>query len=309
MADEIPRPFFQYDKPVFQVGKKPNAKATGGIALIAKEPSAKDVAVLRAFLDANGPRTVVVIGPEVPLSVLQHVVGVPFVVLDAGRASFDGLAALPNSVRRLAIREPSGPLSLAELPTDTAIEELELDAPRIHDVKPLPKLRTLGWKRMTDDGAAFVTVQPNLFELALRDSATTRLPPSNSLERLILFAPTKLTSLAGVEALPALRFLRVDAPESMARLGSLADARALRTLILVGAHAIADLTDIATPPELDSVGIIQTDLDERPFLGLRGRLKGGSFQLATHDASKRLFEHLGVPYSTAELIENHFFDE
>ena len=309
MANEIPRPFFQYDKPAFQVGKKPNPKATGGIVQINKIPAAKDLALLRSFVEAYGPQVVAVVGPEVPLSVLEHVDGVPFVVLESGRSSFDGLSSLPNSVRRLSIRTQSTPFSLAELPTTNGIEELELDVTELQNVRPLASLRTLGWKRMSDAGAAFVSAQPNLFELALRDSTLTRLPSSNSLERLLLFSPATLNSLIGLEQCSSLRFLRIDEPKNMERLGALASAPKLGTVILVGAHAIGDLSDLASAPCLDSVGIIQTDLDEQPFLSLKGKLTGGSFQLQTPEASKRLFAHLGIEYKTAELIENHFFDE
>lgn len=308
MANEIPRPFFQYDKPAFQVGKKPNPKATGGIAQINKVPAAKDLPVLRSFVEAYGSQVVVVIGPEVPLSVLEHVDGVPFVVLEAGRSSFDGLSRLPSSVRRLSIREQSIPFSLSELSATNEIEELELDVAELHNVRPLERLRTLAWKRMSDAGAAFVSAQPNLFELALRDSTLTRLPSSDSLERLLLFSPTMLNSLIGLEQCVSLRFLRIDEPKKMQGLGSLASAPKLATVILVGAHAIADLSDLASAPKLDSVGIIQTELDEQPFLSLKGKLTGGSFQLQTPEASKRLFAYLGIEYKTAELIENHFFD-
>ena len=167
----------------------------------------------------------------VPLAVLEHVAGAPVVLLEPGRKSFDGLAALPGSVRRLSIGKQSKPFSLNELPSH--VEELELDVPEIAAFKALPRLRTLGWTRMRDAGAAFIRAQPALFELALRNPTIAALPASESLERLILFAPTKLATLAGIEGLPSLRFLRIDSPKSMARLGSLAAAKRVDTLILI----------------------------------------------------------------------------
>ena len=296
-------------KPAFQIGKKADPKANGGLVVIGAEPASKDVTELRAFLAANGPRTIVQVGAKVPLSVLEHVAGTPFVLLEGGRKSFDGLGALPASVRRLSIQKQSKPFSLAELPANSAIEQLELEVPSLSGSAPIPMLRTLGWTGMNDDGAAFVTAQPKLHELALRNSSITKLPASAHLERMILFTTTKLVSLLGLDSLPALRFLRIDGPKGMARLGPLAEAHALETLLLVRAHQIADLTDIATAPKLDMLGVIQSAVDEKPFLELKGKLTGGSFQLKTPAANKRLFEHLGIPYRKAELIENRFFDK
>lgn len=296
-------------KPVFQIGKKADAKATGGLLLIASEPGPKDVAELRTFLDANGPRTIVQVGAKVPLSVLQHFAGTPFVLLEGGRKSFDGLETLPASVLRLSIQKQAKPFSLAGLPKDCAIERLELDVPSLTDATPIPSLRTLGWTGMNDEGAPFVAAQPNLHELALRNGAFTKLPEAQKLERLVLMTPTKLPSLVGLGSLPALRFLRIDGPKGMARLGSLAEAKALDTLLLVRAHLISDLSDISSAPKLDMLGVVQSTVDEKPFMDLKGKLTGGSFQLKTPAANKRLFEHLGIPYRKAELIENRFFDK
>lgn len=128
------------------------------------------------------------------------------------------------------------------------------------------------------------------------------------LERLVLLRPTGLGSLVGLDGLPALRFLRIDAPRGMARLGPLDAAGALETVLLVQGHRIADLSDLGSAPRLAMLGLIDTRTDERPFLGLKGRLTGGSFPLKTPAAGKRLFAHLGIPYQKAELIENRFFD-
>ncbi|MBX3247612.1 MAG: hypothetical protein KF901_10585 [Myxococcales bacterium] len=308
MKSELPRLSTTGDKPVFVVGRKPDAKAKGGLVALMSEPSARDLEELAAFLREHGPRTIVRVGAKVPLVVLDHVTGAPVVMLEGGRKTFDGLGALPESVRRLSVGKQPKPFSLADLPPDH-LEELELDVASVTEFGPLPKLRTLGWTRMADAGAAFVTRQPTLHELGLRASAITRLPASAVLQRLILLQPTELTSLFGIDALPALTFLRVDAPKGMERLGSLSAASALETLLLVSAHRIADLSDIGSAPKLEMLGVLGTKLDETPFLNLEGKLSGGSFQLQTHAASKRLFAHLGIPYRKAELIENRFFDE
>ena len=307
MTAELPRLSMTGDKPVFEVGKRLDPKAKGGLVELTSAPTARDLEELAAFLQAHGPRTIVRIGAKVPLSVLAHVAGAPVVMLEGGRTGFDGLGALPRSVRRLSIGKQARPFSLAELPPDH-LEQLELDVASVTDVGPLPRLRTLGWTRMADAGAAFVAAQPALAELGLRASAITRLPASTALQRLILLQPAKLTALVGLEALPALRFLRIDAPKGMARLGSLAAATALETLVLVAAHRIADLSDLRSAPKLTALGLIMTKLDEQPFLALKGKLTGGSFQLETPAAGKRLFAHLGIPYKKAELIENRLFD-
>lgn len=309
MKSELPRLSTTGDKPIFVVGKKPDAKAKGGLVALLSEPSARDLEELAALLREHGPRTIVRVGAKVPLAVLEHVTGTPVVMLEGGRKTFDGLGALPATVRRLSVGKQAKPFSVAELPPDH-LEQLELDVASVTDFGPLPKLRTLGWTRMADAGAAFVTAQPTLHELGLRASAITRLPASAVLQRLILLQPTKLTSLIGLDALPSLTFLRVDAPKGgMERLGSLSAASALETLLLVSAHRIADLSDIGSAPRLEMLGVLGTKLDETPFLNLEGKLTGGSFQLQTHAASKRLFAHLGIPYRKAELIENRFFDE
>lgn len=308
MATELPRLSVTGDKPAFTVGKKPDPKAKGGLLEIAIEPSARDTEELRAFLAEHGPRTIVRIGAKVPLSVLEHVAGAPVVMLQGGRKAFDGLGAMPSSVRRLSIGRHAKAFSLRELPLDH-IEQLELDVPSVDDFGPMPKLRTLGWTHLDDSGAAFVSAQPALHELGLRASTITHLPTSSSLERLVLLQPTKLVSLVGLEGLPSLRFLRIDAPKGMARLGALDAAGSLETLLLVSGHRIPDLSDIASAPKLTMLGLIETKLDETPFLCLKGKLTGGSFLLKTPAAGKRLFAHLEIPYRKAELIENRFFDD
>jgi hypothetical protein len=308
MANEIPRPFFKHDEPVFQTGKKLSPKAKGGIALLAQELSTKDVHELRTLIDGHGANTVVVVGSKAPLSVLQHAAGVPFVVLEGGRRSFEGLGALPNSVRRLSIRTHTKPISFAELPRDTNVEQLVLDLPAVSEFAALPRLRSLGWTKMSDDGAPFVAAQPGLQELALQNTTATTLPASKLLERLILLSPSKLGSLAGLAGLPNLRFLRVDSPKGMARLGSLADAPLLETVVLVSAHLIPDLSGLATAAVSLSLGVIQTKLDEQPFLILKGKVSSASLQLKTPAANKKLLEFLNVPSQKINLIENHFFD-
>lgn len=308
MKSELPRLSRTGDRPVFVVGKKPDAKAEGGLVTLVSEPSSSDLEELAAFLREHGPRTIVRVGAKVPLTVLEHVAGAPVVMLEGGRKTFEGLGALPASVRRLSVGRQPKPFSLAELPPDH-LEELELDVASVTDFVLLPKLRTLGWTRMADAGAAFVTAQPTLHELGLRTSVVTRLPASAVLQRLILLQPTKLSSLIGLDALPSLTFLRLDAPTGMERLGSLSAASALKTLLLISAHRIPDLSDIGSAPKLEMLGVLGTKLDETPFLNLAGKLTGASFQLRTHAASKRLFAHLGIPYRKAELIENRFFDE
>lgn len=307
-ASEIPRPFFGHEEPVFVSGKKPNPKAKGGILHLTSGPSEKDVGELRAFLSVNAPRCTALLDATVPLSALEHLDGVPFVVLAGSRKSFAGLGALPRSVRRLSIRTHKKAISLAELPADTAIEQLSLDAPSVSDAPPVPQLRTLGIVGMSDEGAAFVAAQPALKELALKNASIRRLPASTSLERLILQTPSKLASLTGLGDLPRLRFLRLDAPKAMKRLGSFEEAKALRALVLVSAHRVADLSDLDTLPHLEHLGIVMTKLDETPFLRLKGKLDAGAFQLKDLPASKRLLAHLGIPSSRADLIENRFFD-
>jgi len=54
--------------------------------------------------------------------------------------------------------------------------------------------------------------------------------------------------------------------------------------------------------------VIQTKLDEQPFLILKGKVSSASLQLKTPAANKKLLEFLNVPSKKINLIENHFFD-
>lgn len=174
------------------------------------------------------------------------------------------------------------------------------------DAPVLAHLETVGWTGAED--VSWLEKQPALRELALRGSKITRLPASPSLERLLLYKPSRLRSLDGIAALPRLRYLRIDHPADMQRLGSLAACRALTTMHLTAAHRIADLSDLVSAPALEVLGVIQTQLDGEPFEGLEGKLEGGSFQLKSNSHTRALQQRLAIPFVKTHALENQFFD-
>lgn len=302
----VPKYSTLYAPSQFELGKKLNPRATTGLLRITASPTLAQLETLKDYLAPRAAGFVVEIGSAVPLSVLAHLSGVPFVVLGPGRKSFDGLEALPPSVRRLSIRKQAR-LSLAALPPQSGLTSLELDTPTVPlDAPALPHLDTVGWTGAED--LAWLKTLPKLRELALRNAKVTELPASASLLRLLLDKPTRLTSLRGIESLPRLSFLRIDRPVGMQRLGSLAGCAALKTIVLVGAHAISDLSDLKSAPALEQLAVLMTKLDPAPFEALKGKLKGGSFQLRLPKQGAALLAHLGIPSARTNLLESHFFD-
>lgn len=290
----------------YELGKKLDAKATSGLLRITKAPTPAELGTLDAFLSTRAAGFVVELAPRVPLTVLAHLEGVPFVVLAAGRKDWAGLSHLPRSVRRLSIRKAKEP-ALGELPKDHPLVSLELDAPRVAEGSPaLAHLETLAWTSVKD--ASWASLHPKLRELALRNAELDALPASRSVERLVLLKPSGLTTLKHVEALPKLSYLRIDHPAGMKRLGDLSRCAALTTIHLTAAHRIGDLRDLGTAPRLARLGVIQSKLAAAPFLGLKGRLEGGSFQLASTREVEALFSHLGVPFVKTHELEHHLFD-
>lgn len=306
-ARAVPRYETIYAPDRYELGKKLNAKATSGLLRIVKAPTSVQLEALEAFLSGRAHGFVVELGPSVPLSVLAHVRGVPFVVLAAGRKDWTGLGSLPASVRRLSIRKANEP-QLAELSEHRGLVSIDLDAPRVARGSPaLAHLEVLAWTSAQD--ASWASLHPRLRELGLRRATIAALPASPTVERLLLFAPSKLTSLAGIEGLPKLSYLRIDHPAGMKRLGDLSGCAALDTIHLTAAHRIGDLSGLRTAPRLRRLGVIQTQLDAVPFEGLKGKLEGGSFQLKSTRHGKELLAHLGVPFVKTHEIESGLFDE
>lgn len=276
---------------------------------VREAPSAEDAKALRDYAAQHGPSLVVEIGASVPLSVLEHVEGAAFVILTGGRASFEGLGALPASVRRLSIRKQSKAVPLGSLAKHRGLEELELDTPSVTiDSPTLPSLRRLAWTRATDDALRFIARQRSLVDLGLHTAAVTRLPDVPSLQRLLLFYPSKLASLVGIERMKELSFLRIDQPKGMLRLGDLSKLRALRSIMLVRAHNITSLSDLATAPELETLNVIQTKLDAKTFLNLKGKVKRGRLHLKSPAESRAITKHLGVQPVRLEDYERELFD-
>lgn len=302
----VPKYSTLYGPSQFELGRKLNTRATTGLLRITASPTPAQLETLRDYLAPRAAGFVVEIGSAVPLSILAHLSGVPFVVLGPGRKSFDGLEALPPSVRRLSIRKHAR-LSLSGLPRESGLTSLELDTPSVpSDAPPLPYLETVGWTGAED--LSWLKSQPKLRELALRNAKITELPASASLLRLLLDKPSRLTSLRGIESLPKLSFLRLDRPVGMQRLGSLAGCVALKTIVLLGAHAISDLSDLRSAPALEQLALIMTKLDPKPFEGLKGKLKSGRFQLRLPKQGAALLAYLGIPSARTNLLESHFFD-
>lgn len=191
--------------------------------------------------------------------------GLRFAVLRGGRSHCDDLDALPRSLMRLSIGKQAKSLPLAALRTFKQLRELQLDTPGASDVASLPALHTLAWVRATSQACDFILAQEKLRELALHSSLLSPLPPLPKLERLLLFHPRKGTTLDGIDRFVGLRFLRVDRPNQLARLGALRGLRKLETILLVGAHNIADLSDLTTAPKLRTLGLTLSKLD-RPTL-------------------------------------------
>ncbi|MBL9025298.1 MAG: hypothetical protein JNL21_24100 [Myxococcales bacterium] len=281
----------------------------GSWVRVREAPSPADAKALREYTERYGANVVVELAADVPLSALEHAQGAAFVILTGGRASFEGLEALPASVRRLSVRRQAKAIPLGGLKKHRGLEELELDGPAIAGDGPaFPSLRTLAWTRAKDAGLAFLERQPALVHLGLHTSAVTRLPDAPSVERLLLFYPTGLSSLPGIGRLKKLAFLRIDQPKGMKRLGDLSTLRALRSVLLVRAHAIEDLSGLATIPELETLNVLHSKLAAKPFLGLRGKLKRGYFHLRSLQESRALMAHLGVPQARLEAHEPALFD-
>jgi hypothetical protein len=281
----------------------------GSWVRVREEPSPADAKALRAYTERYGKNVVVELAATVPLSALEHAEGAAFVILTGGRASFDGLEALPASVQRLSIGKQVKAVPLGGLAKRRGLEELQLDAPAVTGDGPaFPALHTLAWTRAKDAALAFIERQKSLVHLGLHTSAISRLPIAPSVERLLLFYPSKLTSLVGIDRMKKLSFLRIDQPKGMQRLGDLSTLRALRAVLLVRAHAIADLSDLATIPELETLNVLLSKLDAKPFLRLRGKLKGGYFHLRSPKESRALMDHLGVPQARLDAHEPALFD-
>ncbi len=290
----------------FVLGKTLSPTATTGLLRIEKPPTPAELDVLTTYLAPRAANFVVELGPTVPLSVLASLSGVRVVALAGGRKHWDGLENLPTSVRRLSIHRPSA-LTLAALPPDNQIGSLELDVASMPtDAPVLSHLETVAWTGAED--VSWLEKQPALRELALRSSKIVRLPGSPSLERLLLYKPSKLRWLDGIAALPNLRYLRIDHPANMQRLGSLAACRALTTMHITAAHRITDLSDLVSAPVLEVLGVSQSQLDAEPFRVLEGKLKAGSFQLKSNRHTKALQEHLAIPFVKTYALESHFFD-
>ncbi len=284
----------------------PGANHKGVLVRIEETPGPGELEALRDYVARDADRVVVEVGAKVPLAVLEHVSGVPFVVLRS-RTDLDGLEAMPASVRRLSIGKHTKALDLGALPPLPKLEELQLDAPSVSRGPTLPALRTLAWLMATDKASAFVEQQASLFELALKNASVTALPASG-IERLLLFYSSKLTSLRGIEKLSKLRFLRLDEPKGMARLGDLSAMRQLRVVQLVGAQTIGDLSDLGSAPALETLNVTLTKLDAAPFKALKGKLTGGSFSLKTPKATRELLDHLEVPVVQGGWHEPTLFD-
>jgi len=285
--------------------KEPSDK--GVLIRIEVTPGPSELAGLRDYVGRHAERVVVEVGARVPLAVLEHVAGVPFVVLKT-RADFDGLDAMPPSVRRLSIGKHTKSLDLGSLPELTKLEELQLDAPSVSRGPTLPALRTLAWLMATDKALPFVEQQGSLFELAFNNASVTTLPASSEIERLLLFYPSTLSSLRGLEYLENLRFLRLDEPKGMTRLGDLSAMLRLRVIQMVGAQTIGDLSDLGSAPALDTLNVTLTKLEAAPFKALKGKLTGGSFSLKTPKATRELMNHLDIPVVQGAWHEPTLFD-
>lgn len=305
-SGDIPEYSTIYAPNQFELGKKLNPRATFGLIKILKAPTPKELQTLTSYLQSRAPQFVVELAASVPLSVLEQLKGVRFVVLGPMRKSFEGLEALPASVSRLAIRKQSK-LSLAGLPKDNRITSLELEVAAIASDSPsLAHLQTVGWTDAED--MSWLVKQPRLREVALRRAKVKVIPALSTLERLLLFKPSKLERLDGIGVLTKLQFLRIDQPSGMKRLGDLRGCVSLKTIALIGAHAIKDLTDLKSAPALEVLTVLMTKLGPEPFENLKGQLKGGGFQLKGNGDGKALLAHLGIPSVHTNLIENHFFD-
>lgn len=281
----------------------------GAWVRVREEPSAADAKALRAYTERYGKNVVVELAATVPLSALEHAEGASFVILTGGRTSFDGLEALPASVRRLSIGKQATAVPLGGLAKRRALEELQLDTPSVASSGPaFPALRTLAWTRAKDAALDFIERQKALVDLGLHTSAISRLPNAPSVERLLLFYPSKLSSLVGIDRMKKLTYLRIDQPKGMRRLGDLSKLRALRGILLARAHGIEDLSDLATAPELETLNVLLSKLDAKPFLKLRGKLKRGYFHLQSPKESKALMDHLGVQQARLEAYEPALFD-
>lgn len=307
MSDDVPRLNLIPKDRVFELGKKIDPDARSGWLKIDKPLTADTTKQLEAFLKKSAPRAVIEVAGTAPLSVLDRAKGVPFVILSKPK-SFDGLESMPASVRRLSIRKLAKPVPLTALPPLPKLAELEIDAPSVEGDVALPALRTIGWTGATDAALPFIERQPALYELALKNAKITKLPAAPTLERLLLLKPSQLESLRGIEKMKRLAFLRIDQPKGMARLGRLSALRELRGIKLVGAHAIADLTDLADAPALSILDVSMTQLDASPFKPLKGKLKAGSFHLKQPKHAKELLAHLGVPHERLPYVETTFFD-
>ncbi len=276
---------------------------------VREDPSAADAKALSEYAARHGEGLVVEIGATVPLWALKHAAGAAFVILTGGRTTFEGLDALPASVRRLSIGKQPKAVPLGALSKHRGLEELQLDAPSVTSDSPaLPALWRLAWTRAKDDALRFIERQKSLTELGLHTSAVTRLPDAPNVERLLLFYPSKLVSLVGIDRMKKLSFLRIDQPKGMARLGDLSKLGALRSIMLVRAHNIANLSDLSTVPELETLNVILTKLDAKPFLKLRGKVKRGHFHLDSRKESRALTDHLGVQPARIEEHERELFD-
>jgi hypothetical protein len=295
---------FSSDELVRATAAEPSDK--GVLIRIEETPGPSELEALREYVTRHAERVVVEVSAKVPLAVLEHVAGVPFVVLKA-RTDFDGLDAMPVSVRRLSIGKHTKALDLGGLPALPLLEELQLDAPSVSRGPTLPALRTLAWLMATDKASAFIEQQASLFELALKNASVTSLPASG-VERLLVFYSSKLTSLRGIERLKDLRFLRLDEPKGMARLGDLSSAHRLRVIQLVGAQTIGDLSDLGSAPALETLNVTLTKLDAAPFKGLKGKLTGGSFSLKTPKATRELMDYLDIPLVQGGWHEPTLFD-
>ncbi|MFO0713342.1 MAG: hypothetical protein U0353_26040 [Sandaracinus sp.] len=303
---EVPRYATIFAPNIVELGKASGAKVSAGLLRIGAAPSAKELESLATWLAGRASRFVVELGKGVPLEVLAHLEGVPFVVLGAGRAEWKGLAHLPRSVRRLSIRKAKD-VSLAALPHGSRISSIDLEAPRVSGGEAsLGALETLAWTGAED--ASWASGPPRLRELALRSAKITCLPACESVERLLVFKPSALKTLRGIERMPRLSYLRVDHPAGMERLGALSECRALETIHLTAAHRIGSLVDLASAPKLRRLGVIQSQLDGAPFVGLKGRLEGGSFQLKSGTLGRALLAELGVPFVKTHEVEGHLFD-
>jgi hypothetical protein len=54
--------------------------------------------------------------------------------------------------------------------------------------------------------------------------------------------------------------------------------------------------------------VVQSKVDPDVFLGLKGKLTGGSFQLRLPKQGMVLLAALGIPYVKVDLTEGPFFD-